>query len=243
MKQPELGNKISELRQSKGLTQTELAESCNLSLRTIQRIEAAEVTPRAYTIKQIFEALGHDRVFEKPFSQTENPAKQVNWFSDKRSSILNTEKMRIIVAMSILFGAIGLTFLGISDYLKTKNYQKNETGLEDLNFDFISRFNAGDIEEIGEVYLSTATLRPVNQATVIGREDIIKYYQDVYDSGFRLVSDKIEFMEISDSVAIESGSWVGYNGQNFEGSYMAHWKKVNGQWYIENYITNYSEEY
>lgn len=70
MKQPELGNKISELRQSKGLTQTELAESCNLSLRTIQRIEAAEVIPRAYTIKQIFEALGHERVFEKLFSKT-----------------------------------------------------------------------------------------------------------------------------------------------------------------------------
>ncbi len=52
MQQPELGKKIAELRLTKGLTQDELARQCNLSVRTIQRIEAAEVTPRSYTIRQ-----------------------------------------------------------------------------------------------------------------------------------------------------------------------------------------------
>ena len=47
MKQPELGKKISELRKAKGL-------------RTIQRIEAGEVTPRSYTIKIILDALESD---------------------------------------------------------------------------------------------------------------------------------------------------------------------------------------
>ena len=60
MKQPELGKKILELRQSKGLTQHELADNCKLSLRTVQRIEAAEVMPRSYTIKIIFSCLGYD---------------------------------------------------------------------------------------------------------------------------------------------------------------------------------------
>lgn len=60
MKQPELGNKISELRKSKGLTQEELVEKCNISVRTIQRIEAGEVTPRSYTIKTILSALDYD---------------------------------------------------------------------------------------------------------------------------------------------------------------------------------------
>lgn len=60
MNQPELGKKILELRQNKGLTQSELAECCNLSLRTIQRIEASEVTPRNYTIKSIFSCLDYD---------------------------------------------------------------------------------------------------------------------------------------------------------------------------------------
>ena len=53
MKQPELGKKILELRKAKGLTQEELVEKCNISVRTIQRIETGEVTPRGKTIKHI----------------------------------------------------------------------------------------------------------------------------------------------------------------------------------------------
>lgn len=60
MKQPELGIKISELRKAKGLTQEELVEKCNISVRTIQRIEAGEVTPRSYTIKSILDVLEYD---------------------------------------------------------------------------------------------------------------------------------------------------------------------------------------
>ena len=60
MKQPDLGLKILELRRAKGLTQEELVERCNINVRTIQRIEAGEVTPRSYTIKSIMDALGYD---------------------------------------------------------------------------------------------------------------------------------------------------------------------------------------
>jgi len=59
MKQPELGKKISDLRKSKGLTQEELVELCNISVRTIQRIETGEVTPRSYTVKTILAALDY----------------------------------------------------------------------------------------------------------------------------------------------------------------------------------------
>lgn len=60
MKQPELGQKILELRKQKGLTQEELVEQCNISVRTIQRIEAGESMPRIYTIKTILSALDRD---------------------------------------------------------------------------------------------------------------------------------------------------------------------------------------
>ena len=60
MNQPELGKKILELRLGKGLTQTELATHCNVSMRTIQRIEAAEVIPRSFTLKMIFANLDYD---------------------------------------------------------------------------------------------------------------------------------------------------------------------------------------
>src|SRR5688572_2017442 len=60
MKQPDLGKKIVELRKAKGLTQEELVGLCNLNVRTLQRIESGEVSPRSYTIKTIFTALEFD---------------------------------------------------------------------------------------------------------------------------------------------------------------------------------------
>ncbi len=60
MNQPDLGLKVAELRQQKGLTQERLAEQCEVSLRTIQRIESGEVDPRAYTVHCLGEALDFD---------------------------------------------------------------------------------------------------------------------------------------------------------------------------------------
>ena len=60
MKQPELGKKINEIRNQKGITQKELSESSNIDIRTIQRIESGEVFPRTSTIKLIAEALELD---------------------------------------------------------------------------------------------------------------------------------------------------------------------------------------
>lgn len=60
MKQPELGKKIAELRKAKGLTQEELVSKCNLTVRTLQRIESGTVTPRSYTIKMLFAALDYN---------------------------------------------------------------------------------------------------------------------------------------------------------------------------------------
>jgi len=87
MKQPELGKKISELRKAKGMTQEELVEMCNLNVRTVQRIEAGEVTPRSYTVKALFEALGY------------------HWENQ-----LNDEAGFKAKASPILYGAVGLEF-------------------------------------------------------------------------------------------------------------------------------------
>jgi uncharacterized Tic20 family protein len=60
MNQPNLGLKVSELRQQKNLTQEQLAEKCEVSPRTIQRIESGEVDPRAYTLQCLSDALEFD---------------------------------------------------------------------------------------------------------------------------------------------------------------------------------------
>jgi uncharacterized Tic20 family protein len=60
MNQPELGNLIAEKRQSMGLTQEQLAELCDVSTRTIQRLETGEVVPRAFTRNNLSTALEFD---------------------------------------------------------------------------------------------------------------------------------------------------------------------------------------
>ena len=58
MEHQSLGKQIKAARQRKELSQNELAELCNLNIRTIQRIENDEVTPRTYTLKIIGDVLG-----------------------------------------------------------------------------------------------------------------------------------------------------------------------------------------
>ena len=57
MNQPDLGLKVTELRLQKNMTQEQLAEKCEISTRTIQRIESGEVYPRSHTLRSLSDAL------------------------------------------------------------------------------------------------------------------------------------------------------------------------------------------
>jgi transcriptional regulator with XRE-family HTH domain len=54
----EIARLVKAGRMEKGYTQQELADLCGLSLRSVQRIENAEVLPRLYTIKILADRLG-----------------------------------------------------------------------------------------------------------------------------------------------------------------------------------------
>lgn len=69
MKQPDLGLKIAELRDQKNFTQEKLAEYCEVSTRTIQRIESGEVEPRPFTRNNLSNILEFD--FGEDNSQNE----------------------------------------------------------------------------------------------------------------------------------------------------------------------------
>lgn len=58
MKKQYFREKLIETRKARGLTQEEVAKKCKITVRTIQRIESGQVTPRVYTIKAISENLG-----------------------------------------------------------------------------------------------------------------------------------------------------------------------------------------
>ncbi len=57
MKQPELGQRITDLRAKKNMTQESLAEACGINTRSLQRIEAGDTMPRPGTISKLNEVL------------------------------------------------------------------------------------------------------------------------------------------------------------------------------------------
>jgi transcriptional regulator with XRE-family HTH domain len=72
MQQPELGLRLIALRKQKNLTQEELVEKSNVSVRTIQRIENGDVLPRISTVKILLKALEESyESFSTTSSQTE----------------------------------------------------------------------------------------------------------------------------------------------------------------------------
>ena len=122
IQQPELGKKIADLRKAKGLTQEELVEKCNLSVRTLQRIEAGEVMPRTYTVKLIFEAL------EINYDNSFNDNKRLisKWLEQFYISFidlfnLKTNTMRKITILSVMVTAI---VFGITSFTNDIKAQK-----------------------------------------------------------------------------------------------------------------------
>ena len=108
MKQPLLGEKITELRKQKGLTQEELVERCNVTVRTIQRIESGETTPRIYTIKTILNALGldYEKVFEREYNEGKFD-KILRFFPSNLNEVLNVSFIAGIVYFVLGFVEMG----------------------------------------------------------------------------------------------------------------------------------------
>jgi uncharacterized Tic20 family protein/DNA-binding Xre family transcriptional regulator len=112
MNQPDLGLKVTELRQQKGLTQEQLAERCEVSPRTIQRIESGEVDPRAYTIHCLGEVLEFD------FGE-ENTGNENLWLA-----VLNLSSIFVILIIPLLLWS----------WKKNQSYKIDKQGRQVLNF-------------------------------------------------------------------------------------------------------------
>ena len=112
MNQPDLGLKITELRQQKGLTQEKLAEYCEVSTRTIQRIESGEVEPRSFTRN----SLGN--ILEFDFGR-ENTGNESLW-----------------LALLHLSSAVSVVFIPLLlwSWKKDQSYKVDRQGRQVLNF-------------------------------------------------------------------------------------------------------------
>jgi len=112
MNQPDLGLKVTELRLQKSMTQEQLAEKCEVSARTIQRIESGEVDPRTYTLHCLSEALDFD--FGADHTSRENV-----WLA-----ALHLSSMFCILIIPLL----------IWSWKKPQSYKIDKQGREVLNF-------------------------------------------------------------------------------------------------------------
>jgi uncharacterized Tic20 family protein len=112
MKQPDLGIKVVELRKEKGFTQEHLAEVCEVTPRTIQRIESGEVEPRAFT---------------------RNSLSNVLEFDLGKNDIENERFWMAALHLSSMFCIVLIPLL-IWSWLKTRSYQVDKHGRQVLNF-------------------------------------------------------------------------------------------------------------
>lgn len=114
MNQPELGQRILELRKQKGLTQEELVALCNINVRTLQRIESGEVSPRSYTVKTILSALDYDfeSLHESALGASETEALVPSKSADAIKNLLT------ISWIAGTFFLVIAVFEGINDYVR-----------------------------------------------------------------------------------------------------------------------------
>ena len=114
MKQPDLGITIAELRVQKGFTQEKLAEYCEVSSRTIQRIENGEVEPRAFTLNNLSNILEFD-------------------FNGKDDQADTTWLTALHLSCALPIGMVIIP-LFIWSRKKKQNYKINQQGRAVLNF-------------------------------------------------------------------------------------------------------------
>jgi len=104
------GKQISEARKKHGLTQAELADKCRLNIRTIQRIESGDVTPRAYTIRIINEVLGTQVKIDASQDLEDQELAKLREIFKKR------KRIRIITALSAIFLMIAIVLLAFPSW-------------------------------------------------------------------------------------------------------------------------------
>lgn len=102
-----LGERVKTLRIAKAWTQTELADRCGVSLRTIQRIESNAVVPSLFSLKKLSEVLETNlsesltEFIETDF-QTSNSVKKMNTFLASTSAFLRRNSILFLASVGII---------------------------------------------------------------------------------------------------------------------------------------------
>jgi transcriptional regulator with XRE-family HTH domain/ketosteroid isomerase-like protein len=238
IQQPELGKKILDLRKAKGLTQEDLVEKCNLSVRTLQRIEAGEVTPRPGTVKLIFEAL--EVSFDLSNGDKGLISKWLGQFYINFIDLFNlkTNTMKKVSILSITMSAIILGLFMVFTESKGQTQEDVQKILKIKNDKFPQWFNNGMIDSIANLYSENACVLAQDRPNIYGKEEISADWAISYSRGYKLIDIYFESVNVADTIAVERGVWIIQIDPNsrFRGKYLTEWHYIDGSWLIVNDI-------
>lgn len=237
MKQPELGRKIAELRKAKGLTQEELVEQCRVSVRTLQRIESGEVTPRSFTVRTILAALdysdasGTSAVVSDATSRTGISS---NWLEQCYLYVfdlfnLKTDTMKKISVLSLTTVALAFGLVAVFSDTEAQTSKEFRKAISASNEKFVTWFNAGQADSLANLYSVDACL--VGRGC--GREFIKEYY--ARESGtYKMKELQTLDIKFKDGVATETGKFrfSAAKGLEITGTYQSEWKLIDNRWRI-----------
>ena len=183
MKEMDFSVKLTETRKSKGLTQEEVAERCNLNVRTIQRIESGQVKPRAHTIRTISDAL------EINLSNSAEIGDRSFIWHIKDLFNFKTHKMRkfTVLSSSALLILVTIIFISGSIQAQTKN-PAPKSGLT------ITYNEDKSINRIDAVYTNELTLDSLFEISeeLVEHGVIVTYRSMAFDKTGHLTSIECE---------------------------------------------------
>lgn len=121
-----LGQQIVTARKKKGLTQEQLADQAHITVRTIQRIESGESTPRSYTLKAIAGIL--DIPFAtlitteaEPVTKTDTPINAPAPFADENGKHF----LQMLCLSCFTYLVIPFVHFLVPNYLLKKSNEQN----------------------------------------------------------------------------------------------------------------------
>jgi transcriptional regulator with XRE-family HTH domain len=238
MTQPELGKKIAELRRAKGFTQEELVEKCNLSVRTLQRIESGEVAPRNYTIKLIFTALDFD-VHGSPghgFSETKfRLSDRLGQFYGFVFDLFNlkTHPMKKITILAVTFGLVFAGVFFLSSETKAQKAEKAIKAIEAQQANSNIWANEGKTDSLMTLYRSDAKVLPYCE----NKAEIREMTADAFTKEYKLIDFQTTSISVADSIAVQKyEDTFSLQGITYNQKGMTEWRLTKGKWLIVNDI-------
>jgi len=236
MNQPELGKKIAELRKAKGFTQEELVEICNLNVRTLQRIESGEVTPRLYTLKMIFSALEY--AFPETLKAVHSGSSLSSWLGQLFNYIfdlfnLKTNTMRKITILSITAVTIFLGLFAICTDSDAQKAEKVARTIESLQNQGNRWIQNGQIDSVLTLYRADAKVMP----RYSGKEEIRQMLVEVVKAGYKVIDFQTLSVSVADTIAVQKyANTFEYMGVVMKQQGMTEWRLTKGKWLTVNDI-------